>query len=59
MEKTKFTKEVTLGLVRNTVYRENIFDSKDTHHPYVDPYGNQTTQYVNNSQKTDTVKTTE
>ncbi len=38
-EKTAFTKEVALGLVRNIEYRKNIFDS-ETQAPYQDNNGN-------------------
>lgn len=42
-EKAEFSKQVALGLVRNTEYRKNIFDNQNT--PYTDKYGN--TNYSN------------
>lgn len=38
-EKTEFTKSVTMGLVRNTEYRKDIFDSETSGQPYTDGQG--------------------
>ncbi len=53
-DKTKFSKEVALGLVRNTEFRRTLYDRHDE--PYKDQYGN--TQYHNKTQNSDEVKTT-
>lgn len=54
-EKTQFTKEVALGLVRNTEYRRNLYDSKSE--PYTDQYGQ--TQYSNKTQNSEEIKKAE
>lgn len=54
-EKSIFSKDVALGLVRNIEYRRSLFDSKNK--PYIDQYGH--TQYQNTSQNSDEKKVAE
>lgn len=48
-KRAEIVKEFTSGLVRNTIFRKQIFDSEDKQVPYTDQYGNQTNTYVNNT----------
>lgn len=48
-KRADMVKEFTSGLVRNTVFKRNIFDSENKNVPYVDQYGNSQTHYVNNT----------
>jgi hypothetical protein len=45
-DKTTFTKELAMGLVRNTEYRRELFDNQNR--PSIDHHGNQI--YTNSSQ---------
>lgn len=53
-DKTKFAKEVALGLVRNSEYRRTLYDNVSS--PGKDQYGN--TVYSNVTQNQNEVKTT-
>lgn len=55
-EKTQFSKDVALGLVRNTEFRKSIFDNT-TEPGGKDQYGNQ--YYVNKTQNSTEKKTIE
>jgi len=52
-DKTQFTKDVTMGLVRNTEYKRTLFDTKNGPGG-VDQYGNQ--HHINSSQSSDETK---
>ncbi len=62
-EKTQFTRDVAMGLVRNIEYRKNVFDSEHVLHGsggYADPNGNwvypQPTNTVKNFAETEEAK---
>lgn len=55
-DKTKFAKDVAMGLVRNTEYRKNIFDTKSGPEGR-DNYGN--VQYATHTVNADEKKTAE
>lgn len=54
-EKTEFSKNVAMGLVRNTEYKRTLFDSQSE--PCKDQYGN--TSYVNKTQNSNENKSAE